>query len=307
MMMRNVLMAEATGDPAGGALPATPSTATPIAPAAPAAPATPAAPAAPAMPAAPTLLQQAVTAAGGDPPTIPDKYKVMGADGKLDVAATLAKVTPAYVALEKRMGEGGAPPEKPDGYKTEAVVSKLKEANGGKDVQLPAELTASFAEWAHASKMSQGQFEQSLAGFVSVIPKMVDAAFDSAMARGTEELTKAWGPDGVKPTSAKMKAAANAFNRFAPEALRTQETLGKIGSHPVVMQILAAVGEQLSEDKTPNGEAPGLATELDQLYASKAYWNKKDPTHDATVARVQELMKGGARPAATRGRQAVKL
>jgi len=239
--------------------------------------------------------------------TIPEKLRVLGTDGKLDVSATLAKVNQVYGQLEKRMGEGGAPPEAADGYKTDAVVAKLKEANGGKDIELPGEFTKEFNAFALKAKLTQGQYDEALTGLMTMVPNLYEEGYQHAMKSGREQLAKVWGADGVKPDSPRMQNAVKAFNRFVPQALRNSETMDAIGNHPVVMQILEAIGAELKEDKSIGGESAGVTSELDTLYSSPAYWNKADPTHDWTVQRVSELMKGGAKPKVTRARQAVKL
>jgi hypothetical protein len=125
---------------------------------------------------------------------------------------------------------------------------------------------------------------------------MVESAFDSAMATGKAELTKVWGaPDG-EAFKANMGHAAKAFNTYMPQAMRTAANMDAIGNHPMVLQMLAAVGKELKEDKLPAGANAGGGEDVNKLMNSQPYWDAKHQEHASTVAKVNEFFaKGGKR------------
>jgi hypothetical protein len=231
---------------------------------------------------------------------LPEKFRVFDGEGeakKLNVEASAKKLAAeGYSPLEKRMGEGGAPPDKPEGYKTDAVVAALKAKAGDKagEVKLPESLVKEFNGWAHNAKLTQTQYDKALESYLGGIQQMVDTAFDNAMAKGREELTKVWGADASDPKSAPMQAAVKAFNTYAPATLRTQEVMDKIGNNPVVMQILANIGKEMGEDKRLHGEGAG-GENVQAMMNSPAYWNKKHPDHTATVRKVNEFFAAGGK------------
>lgn len=242
----------------------------------------------------------AAAAAAADPNAwLPEKYRVFDGEGdakKLNVEASAKKVAEGYGALEKRMGEGGAPPEKPEMYKTDAVVAALKAKAGDKagDVKLPESVVKEFNQWAHDAKLSQAQYDKALVSYMGGIQKMVDTAFDNAMANATAELTKVWGADAADPKSRPMQAAYKAFMAYAPKDLRNAEGMDKVGNNAIVMQLLAAVGAEMGEDKRLHGDGTG-GEDVNALMKTEAYWNKKHPEHGSTVSRVNQFFAGGGK------------
>ena len=251
---------------------------------------------------APAVVPGAAPAPVADPNDplawIPEKYRVPGAEGKVDVHASAIKINEARAALEKRMGEGGLPPETADAYKPDGALAALKEKTG-KNAAIPPALLKDFNAWAHDAKLSQAQYDKALTGFVGGgVQQMVDAAYDQAMAKGKVELGKVWGAPESEGFKANIALAVNAFNKFAPPALRTPAVMDQIGNHPVVLQMLAAVGKELGEDrKIPGGAAPA-GTDINTIMNSRAYWDPMAPGHAATIAQVSEFFsKGGKRAA----------
>jgi hypothetical protein len=255
----------------------------------------------------PSLLAQAATlshapagtpaSAPGDPNTfIPEKYRVAGADGKLDLTASAAKVAAAHAELEKKLGNAAArAPEKADDYKADAVLAKIKEATG-QDVKLDDAVSKEFREKAHAAGLSQAQYEFVVEQYFAQVQTMVDASFDNAKVKAEAELVKAWGQSTDAAFKANLAGAVKAFNAYAPEALRNPQVMDQIGNNPVVLQILANVGKELGEDTRPNAGGQGGA-DIAALQNSEAYWNKDHADHARVVAKVSEYYaKGGKNP-----------
>jgi hypothetical protein len=219
----------------------------------------------------------------------------MGADGKaLNLEESAKKVAAAHGELEKRLGQVGAPPAKPEEYKADAALETLKKANGGKDVKLADAFVKDFNQWAHGAQLSQAQYDKALVAASGMMTKMVEQAFDNAMAAGQAELVKVWGADGVKADSPQMKAAVRAFNTYAPQAMRNEAGMDAVGNNPLVLQILAAVGAEMGEDTRVHGEG-GAGEDIQKLMNSEPYWNKKHAEHASTVRKVNEFFARGGK------------
>lgn len=255
----------------------------------------------------PSLLAQAATASGApatqgaaastDPLAfIPEKYRVNGTDGKLDLTASAQKVAAAHAELEKKLGATGAAPATADEYKADAVLAKLKETTG-QDVKLDDAQAKGFRDLAHGLKLSQAQYEGVLGAYFANVQSMVDASFDNAMAKGAEALSKAWGAKDSEPFKANMTSAVKAFMAYAPAEMKTQQVMDQIGNNPVVLQLLAAVGKEIKEDTRPNGGSMG-AEDISALQNSEAYWSATHPDHQRVVNKVNAYYAaGGKNPA----------
>jgi hypothetical protein len=189
-----------------------------------------------------------------------------------------------------------APPATADGYKTDAVIASLKAKAGG-EVTLNDAMVKEFNGWAHRAKLTQAQYDSALGEYLTGIQTMVDRAFETAMDKGRAELTKVWGAAASDPKSVPMQAAYRAYMTFAPPNARNLEVMDKIGSHPVVLQILAAVGMEMGEDKRTGGEGAG-GENVQALMKTPAYWNKKHPDHVSTVAKVNQFFAAGGKTSA---------
>jgi hypothetical protein len=90
---------------------------------------------------------------------IPEKYRVNGADGKLDEAASMAKVLDGYEHLSKKLGSGGeAAPATPDDYKLELLNADGKPRD---DIDIEAftgdPMFKGFAKSAHENGITNAQ------------------------------------------------------------------------------------------------------------------------------------------------------
>lgn len=241
--------------------------------AAPAAPvAAPAgAPAAPAAPAAP----------GDAPAWLPEKYRVMGTDGKLDLAASNQKLGEGYAAAVKRIGTGDLPPENADGYKF-TVPDALK------DVALDEGITKRFRDEAHKHGLTGAQYEFIMAEYFAMVPALLDGKAAATATEARTELQKVWSTPA--DLNANMSAAERAV-AMAPEALREQ-IREKYGTDPLFWQFAAHYGKQTREDTPPAGAAPSApSTDAEALMKQPAYRDPKHPEHAAISARVVEIQR----------------
>lgn len=274
---RHVFMdnAPAEGAPAGGDAPAAPAAPAPSppesllrAPAAPApAPGTPDPAAAPA-PAAPAEFDY-----------IPEKYRVTGADGKLDLTASTKKLADGYSAAAKRIGTGDLPPETPAAY-TFTVPDALKDSPVD-------EVLSPFRERAHKAGLTQAQFEFVAGEYFELVPQLLDGAAKVSAEQARTELQKVWPStsDYEKNLSASQRAVA-----ALPPELQAK-VHEKYGTDPLFLQAVAHLGREMREDSPPPDVASGRGgvSTVEQLMASPAYRDLRHPEHAAVSARVRAM------------------
>ena len=262
-----------------------------------AAPAPPPAPAAaPAAPAA-TVLQAAAPASGepaaapAAPPDpnawIPEKFRVMGADGKtLDMEASAKKVEEHRSNLEKRLGTGDIPPKTVDEYKAnvpERYADTLKAEDLAKDP-----MYKDFLAKAHAKGMTQGQVDL-------CVDEML-ARYDFKEERTAEECTatlkEVWKSDAEFKEG--QKAAYRAAKTYGGDEF--DGILKDYGNDPRIIKMLASVGKELGEDTSASVNARGN-TDMDNVkneHAQLAGWhndskNQKSAEFSAKNERYKQL------------------
>jgi hypothetical protein len=234
-------------------------------------PAEPSAPSAPAT--APPLPEL--------PEWLPEKYRVLGADGTLDKDASGKKMAEGLAAAVKRIGTGDLPPETPDGY-------KFTPPEKFKDVQFEEAALKGFRERAHAAGYTQTQFDFAMSEYFDLVPSLLDAATAHTAEQARGELQKVWATPA--DLNSNMAAAERAV-ALAPPALRDQ-LKAKYGTDPLFWQFAAHYGKQMAEDRPPaQGAASVPSLDVEALMKSEAYRNPKHPEHAAVSARVVEIQK----------------
>lgn len=263
---------------AGAAAPA-PAAAPAAAPADPAAAAAAsAAPAAAPAPAPAADGGSALSAGGATDWTveaIPEKYRVKGEGGELDVNATLRKVDEHRAALERRMGAGDIRPKTADDYKLEGDQFKA--------LGLDAAATADFRKQAHEMGLSQTQFEGVMAKYAELAPGLVNASAAMNAEQVLGDLGKVW-PD-KEAFDANLRGAHRAATVLAKKANMTPEEVdAAIGNNPAAIRLLAALAPELGEDSTPASAAgagtSGGSTDLTSYLSQGDNWTAySDPKH----------------------------
>lgn len=200
------------------------------------------------------------------PVAIPEKFRQE--DGTLNDQAMLK----SYGELEKKLGAHGTPPEKPEDYKIEDKFPEGLEIN--------AEGRTAFLVKCHERGMTNEQVQFIMDQYGEIIS--VAAAEASNTREGTiETLKKLYGSDYHE----KMASAMNAFKAAGVEGV----SLEAVGNDPNMIQILAVLGANLTEDQIPRGLPTGggmTEGDLYKLMASEAYWNAKHEDHKNTVEKV---------------------
>ncbi len=218
-------------------------------------------------------------AAEGRPDWLPEKYAVLGADGKLDLAASSQKLADGYSNAVKRIGTGDLPPESPDAYKDSPIPDEFK------DVPLDPELTRSFRERAHKAGLTQSQLDFVMGEYFGVVPSLLNAQASFTADQARAELSKVW--SNPAELQANMTHAERAVSALpGPLAQQVRE---KYGTDPLFWQFAAQYGREVGEDRSPQSPgAQATATDVDALMRTDAYRNPKNPDHAKVSAQVRE-------------------
>jgi len=213
------------------------------------------------------------------PKNIPAKYW-NAEKGEINVDAW-AKSTQA---LEQRMRDVGLPPETADAYKFE-VPKEMKEAG----IDLDPGLNKAFRTKALELGFTQKQYE----GAMNLYFEHMASLANQTQAFSTEKAKiELLGYYKSEPELQRhVKLAYQAFSAYADQ--NDMDLIDRIGNIPAVVRILAKVGAELQEDPGVHPDAILDSESLDQLMRGapgkedSPYWNKEDPRHKATVAKVQ--------------------
>lgn len=220
------------------------------------------------------------------PQSIPEKFRVAGADGELDLAASLRKVDEHRSALEKRMGTGDIRPKTADEY-------KLPDNDTFKGLQLDEAGAKAFRQEAHDMGLSQKQYEGVMSKWAALAPELVNAGQAETVDTAVAALKSVWKDEGEY--KANITAAFSAASKFGEAAGFTAEEVDKaIGNNPVAIRMFAALSKEMGEDRTPsaaNGGTGGSVQTRSEYVAENwaAYSNPQDPKHKAVTDRANAL------------------
>lgn len=185
---------------------------------------------------------------------MPEKFRVMGADGKLDVVATAKKTVSSNTELEKRMKDVGLPPESVDKYevKVDAAV---------KDVVaevVKSETGQKFMKDAHAAGFTNKQMNLVLSAFGAELSTIAEGAIAVKTEECDTALRKVWTSD--KDFTGGKGRAFQATTVFAKAlGIDLSEIDAALGNSPVFIRLMDAVGREMGEDLPPIDLAAGDA------------------------------------------------
>lgn len=231
-------------------------------------------------PAAGTLLANSAPAETFD--WIPEKFRVAGQDGAVDVAQSARKIEEHRSNLEKRLGSGDIPPKTADEYKVEVpepMADKWKQDDP---------IFGEFKAFAHDIGLSQLQFAKALPQFLEFTQGIGGgvAQLDAEAAR--TELSSVWKGDALNENlSAANRAVLGTDGLASQDAALAERLNAKYGNDPDFVQFAAFVGRAMREDKPPAQAVSAAQTAtVEQLMAGEAYKNPKHPEHAAVSAQV---------------------
>lgn len=219
---------------------------------------------------------------------IPEKFLVKNAQGEIDPQASARKVEEHRTNLEKRLGSGDIPPKTAAEYKLPDLPEALK------DAKLDEGLLGKFREDAHKWGLNQAQFEGVMNKYFELAPTLVNAGQQVSMDDTVKALKETWGDS----YQANAQAAWRGMTQIAQLAgLSPDEVEAELGNSPAFNRIMAAVGQQLREDKSvnPGGSASGGGgmEEAARIQMSDEFRNPKNPGHKAALAKWNAIVTKG--------------
>lgn len=227
---------------------------------------------------------------------IPEKYRVTGADGNLDEAASMAKLMDGYDHLSKKLGTGAteSAPASPDDYKLELLNAEGKPRDDIDIEQFTGDpMFKGFAKGAHEQGLTNKQLNWIVGRYLEVAPQLVAANAELSKEEAQQELGKLWSDEasfktGIGSAVRAMKAYGGQAEDMPGSYARLHE---KYGRDPDFLAFAASIGREVGEDRPPGGDAAGGVGEgdIESLQKSEAYWNANHADHSRTKAKVDEF------------------
>lgn len=237
-----------------------------------------------------------VLAAGKEAPAgnqgddfIPEKFRVLDAEGKLDVTASARKVAENYTALEKRMGTGDLPPKTAEEYAPEG----LPEGINFDEIKADP-LYQGFLKGAHAKGLTNAQVSYVLSEYLARAPEVAAAAKEVDATAAAVELKQTW-PDEAS-FKANLGHAYRATSAIAAKAgidIATIEA-SPLANNPIFVRLMAALGPEFGEDTSAAAGASQIAagdfdSRLAEIRSHEGYANVNHPMHKQLMAKKQAL------------------
>jgi len=210
---------------------------------------------------------------------LPEKYRVMGDDGKLNIEGSARKLVDAHSSLEKRLGSVGTAPKTADEYAPKVEVEGFNWEDFKSDPRMQG-----FMKTAHAKGITNDQMSFIIGEYAQRAPELVTgaAALDSEAA--STQLRETWKTDAE--FNQNIGLAFRAFNSLADESDRGR--IDEIGNNPMVIRMLAKIGAEMQEDAPAGGEVnPAEQQSIRELMKSPAYMDSKHADHERVSAQVR--------------------
>lgn len=210
---------------------------------------------------------------------IPEKYRVMGDDGKLNVEGSARKLADAYSHLEKRMGSGDTPPKTADEYAPKVEVEGFNWDEFKADPRMQ-----SFMKSAHAKGITNDQMGFILGEYAQLAPELVNGAASLDSEAAATQLRETWKTDAE--FNKNIGLAFRAFNSLADDSDKGR--MDEIGNNPMVIRMLAKIGAEMQEDAPAGGDVNLEEQQsIRDLMKSPAYMDPKHADHENVSARVR--------------------
>lgn len=213
---------------------------------------------------------------------IPEKFRVTGADGKIDTDASLAKWAESHGNLEKRMGAGESPPKTAAEYQV-TVPEQFKEHWAADHPEFKE-----FAEQAHAAGLTQAQFGLFMNKYFEIIPAVAQGAQELNEEAARTALRESWPNDDAYEQGIRdANLVVTRLSEISGIPMDQAQNSG-LFVNPVFIQMMAALAPEFRED-TPASDGKGMTTgdDIASLMAHPAYSDSKHAQHAAVSAKVR--------------------
>lgn len=210
---------------------------------------------------------------------LPEKYRVMGEDGKLNIEGSARKLADAHTSLEKRLGSVGTPPKTADEYEPKVEVEGFNWEEFKADPRMQ-----SFMKTAHAKGITNDQMSFILGEYAQRAPELVGGAAELDSEAASTQLREVWKTDAE--FNKNIGLAFRAFNSLADDADKGR--IDEIGNNPMVIRMLAKVGAEMQEDAPAGGDVNIEEQQtIRDLMKSPAYMDPKHADHERVSATVK--------------------
>ena len=209
---------------------------------------------------------------------MPEKFRTLNAEGKLDEGASSRKLAESYAALEKRAGTGDVAPKGPEDYAVEIEGFDKETAESFKAD--PA--YQNFVKAAHAEGMTNKQVNMVINRYMKVAPELITANAELSLQDAKAELAQVWKDDATMNHN--LAGVVKAINGFGAEAEdmpgSRARLMGKYGRDPDFIAFAASVANEMKEDGgTPAQSMVASDVDVESLQKSEAYWKQDHPDH----------------------------
>lgn len=204
---------------------------------------------------------------------VPDKFKVVGADGSVDYQATLSKLSESYTGLEKRIGTGDLPPKSVDDYKIEREDFDFEQFKSDP-------INQSFLEEAHKRGITNTQLDFLVSEYDKRAVDLVGSSQQLDTDTVVSTLKEEWGSTYDQNMQSAYKAA------IAAGLTNDELNDPMVGNNKALIKLAAYYGSQMNEDKPITGSV--VYDDIESMMKSEAYFNPKHPEHNAVVRKINE-------------------
>jgi len=218
----------------------------------------------------------------------------------IDWEATARNSEKGRQHLETRLGSGDGPPATAADYKIN-LSAELAEKVDAEELAKSADFKTMQTNL-HALGLNQKQMDGVVSELIGQGLKMQAEAPSMAEAECVATLRQVDGWKSEAEYQSKMGAAFRTVKAFAGSPENEQAILQRYGNDPLMCQVLAKIGAELTEDRQASPEAMAQVQEsMDQLMNHASYLNPNHPQHADTVAKVEALTarQVGNRPVGT--------
>jgi hypothetical protein len=215
---------------------------------------------------------------------LPDQFQVRDDKGALSIEQSARKLAGSYAELAGKMRDTGMPPKEAKDY-TIAVPEPLK----GKWEPEKDQMLAGFRDKAHAAGLTQKQFDFVIGEYLTRLPALRETAKQADIEQAKQALAKVWKtPEALQQN---LGLAFHAARTLAGSDEALERIMDKFGNDADFLQIMAKIGPELREDKSP-GSGMGVGTRYagmpkQELMQHEAYTNAKHPDHQLVSALVR--------------------
>jgi succinate dehydrogenase/fumarate reductase flavoprotein subunit len=161
-------------------------------------------------------------------------------------------------------------------------------------IDLDGDFISGFKNTAHASGLSQKQVSEMFGWYNSMAKGILDSDKSSAeiaQVDAENALRSEWG----ERYNSNLEIAKRSAAEYGGDDFVNFMNSAGLDKNPAMLKFLSKVGQTISEDNLEgNGQTGGgtpdqIREEIDTIMGSTAYQSKADPSHNASVKKVQAL------------------